>query len=362
MQVNTTHGSRLVVFSLFLGAVCSAEAQVNTYFGVTAQLWTSGVPGNMKMDYDGVNNRLVVQYQYFSYPPKYGTVDLVTKTFQHLAQPAEGEYYETLFTVLPTSWAGLPAGTVLTPRGGGGKIFSIHPSGSPIGTFATGLPGGGTGTHYSTVRWDSFGVAGNDLFYANEGTGSVVRVDSTGSIVWQTTLYDGQNLARPEPMIVLGSNPRWGSLQNHVIVGQNNSSTTFFAIDPATGVVSNTLNSTIGGSLESFRLYQSGTDLYVSIFGSGIYKLSNLTNIPGVTDNDLFVARELSDGGEIWHVVWNGSSFTTQKIADFHGAGWFLEDMTFAPVPEPSSLLAVVGLLGIACRVRRGARKRESRA
>lgn len=331
-----------------------------TYYGVSASLWTNTPQGNMKMDYDAVRQRFVLQYNYGVSPPVYGTIDLGTKTFSHLATAPAGTGAETLLMVLPTNYASFSQGTVFVPRSGGGAIYTIDPSGG-LSTFASGLPSGGSGDLYTTVRWDNFGVANHDFFYANAGTGDVVRLDSAGNIVWQTTLMDPryQRTAAPEPMIVLGSNPRWGPYQNKLIVGQNSASGTFFIIDPATGNVLATPQASIGGSLESFRIYPFGGGqwaLYVSIFSystGGIYQLTGLSNIPDLQPGDLFVARELANGGEIWHVAWdaNGNPIL-HRIAEFDNG--FLEDMVFAPVPEPSSLVALAcGCFGFLARRRR---------
>lgn len=345
-RVCATLGTASLVLGVFSPV---AWSQVTTYYGVSASLWTTTPTGNMKMDYDHVRGRFVLQYNYSTStaPPVYGTIDLATKAFSHLAQTS-GENYETLLTVLPNNWAGYSQGTTFVARGGGGEIYAIDPITGSYSTFATGLPSGGSGTHYTTVRWDSFGVANNDLFYANEGTGEVVRLNSFGVIVWQTTLMDGQQHARPEAMIVLGSNPRWGPLQNTLVIGQNSASTRFFVLDPSTGQVVLSLQSALGGSLESFRILPTGSwALYVSLYGKGIYQLTGLSSIPGLQPGDLFIARETSGGGEIWHAYWNTTTggFVTQKIAEFNLSGAFLEDMVFAPVPEPSSLLCLVGLL-----------------
>ena len=336
-----------------LSLAIPAMAQT-TYYGVNATLWAQP-SGNMKMDYDHVRQRFVLQYNYSTSPPQYGTIDLNTQNFSHFFT-GWGSFQETLLTVLPTNWAGYSQGTTFVPRAGGGEIYAVDPNGNAT-LFASGLPSGGSGDLYSTVRWDSFGVANHDMFYANAGTGDVVRLDSNGNVVWQTTLRDGQQPAAPEPMIVLGSNPRWGPFQNKLLVGQNSVSATFFVLDPATGQVEESLQSSIGGSLESFRSFPfTGGDwaLYVSVFGSGIYQLTNLSNIPNLQPGDLFVARELVYGGEVWHVYWDSStnSFVTQLIADFQGLG-FLEDMVFAPIPEPSSLLVLLGLAGMAGTLRR---------
>lgn len=328
-----------------------------TYYGVNAQLWTHNPSGNMKMDYDHVRQQFVLQYNYSTAPPVYGTIDLNTRAFSHLAQAPEGGFQETLLTVLPTNWSSYTQGTTLVPKAGGGAIYAISPSGT-VSTFATGLPSGGVGDLYSTVRWDAFGVANHDLFYANAGTGDVLRLDSNGNVVWQTTLTDWQyqRTAAPEPMIVLGSNPRWGPFQNTLLVGQNSTSDTFFVIDPVTGNVINAPRAPIGGSLESFRVYpfEAGNwALYVSIYGAGIYQLTNLTNIPNLQPGDLFIARELLGGGEIWHVYFDPGrdAPVLQKIAEFHNG--FLEDMVFAPVPEPASGLLLMGLLGFGATWRR---------
>ena len=310
----------------------------------------------MKMDYDWVRDRFVIQYLYGQTPPHYATIDLMTKAIAPLATTA-GYHYETLLTVLPSAWAGYPQGTTFVPRGGGGEIYAIDPSGAPVTTFATGLPGGGAGpTNYSTVRRDDFGVASNDLFYANEGTGHVVRVNAGGNAVWTTMLRrpDGA-IARPEALIVLGSNPRWGPFQNHVLVGENDVVMHNYMIDPATGAwsyMSPALGQVMGGTAESFRIYPfSGGNvaLYLSLYNgpaSTIWQLTNLTAIPGLQPGDLFVARETPNGGEVWHVYFGAQNqLFAQKVVTVAGDG-YLEDMVFAPVPEPgTALLLVAGVL-----------------
>ncbi|GBC91599.1 hypothetical protein HRbin15_00053 [bacterium HR15] len=339
-----------------LGLLVPVWSQVNTYYGVNASLWAQP-NGNMKMDYDHVRQRFVIQYQYGSSPARYATLDLNTATYTHFVTAPEGSFQETLLTVMPTNWGSYAQGTTFVGRASGGKIFAIDPNGT-VSTFASGLPSGGSGDLYTTVRWDAFGVANHDLFYANAGTGDVVRLDQNGNVVWQTTLLDTryQRTAAPEPMIVLGSNPRWGPFQNKLLVGQNSISDTFFVINPATGAVEASPQSSIGGSLESFRIFPfTGNNwaLYVSIYGGGVYRLTDLTNIPNLQPGDLFVARELVGGGEVWHVYWDSASnsFITQKIADFSNG--FLEDMVFAPVPEPGSAAILLGLAGIGMWVRR---------
>jgi len=330
-----------------------------TYFGVTGSLW-SQPGGNMKLDYDHVRQRFVVQYNYGTPPPQYGTIDLSTQAFSHFFT-GWGASYETLFTVMPANWGSYSQGTTFVTQGGGGAIYAVDPNTASATLFASGLPSGGSGTNYSTVRWDSFGVANNDMFYANEGTWHVVRLDINGMPVWTTTLtYFDQGFlkpARPEGMIVLGSNPRWGPYQNHVVVGENDTTTNLFLIDPATGSFTNT-TSPIPRTPESLRIfpYAGGNwALYVSVFSTGIYQLSNLSGIPNLQPGDLFIAQEETGGGKVYHVYWdsNTNSFVTQLIADFNGLG-YLEDMVFAPVPEPSSLFVLaIGLAGVTRMIRR---------
>ena len=350
------------LWSYVLSVLCMAQAAhatvtVTTNYGVVATEWTT-TNGNMKMDFDWVRNRFVIQYNYGTIPPQYATIDLATKALNHLASTTSSTYFETLLTVLPQSWNNYVQGTTFVSSGGTGNIFAISPTGG-VTTFTSGLPSAhnwwATPTNYTTVRWDEFGVANHDLFYANEGSGEVSRVDSLGSIVWTTALsytdsygYTQQGL--PEALIVLGSNPRWGTFQNKVLVGQNYPTSTMFTIDPATGSFQ-AVTSPIPGAPESFRLYHSRTGaplaLYVSLYGgsnSKIYQLSNLTGIPNLQPDDLFIAREANGGGEVYHVYWDSSanSFVSQQIAAFSGPGYFLEDMVFAPqavVPEPTSLL-----------------------
>ncbi|MFN4033794.1 MAG: PEP-CTERM sorting domain-containing protein [Fimbriimonadales bacterium] len=340
-----------------LWSLASAQVTVTTYHGVTATDWRTG-DSIMKMDYDWARNHFVVQYQYGSTPPQYATIDLATKNLTHLAQTTAGTFHETLLTVMPQGWNNYAQGTTFVSSGGSGNIYAIDPLGN-VSTFATGLPSGtgaSTSTRYTTVRWDEYGVANNDLFYANESSGQVSRVNSSGSIVWTTTLlHAGQQLALPEAMIVLGVNPRWGPFQRSVIVGQNSFSTNIFRIDPATGNYL-VMSSPIPGAPESFRVFHLRTGaplaLYVSLFtwsgNNKIIQLTNFANIPNLQPDDLFIARELNGGGEIYHVYWDSAAnaFQSQLIASFSGNGYFLEDMVFAPVPEPASLIALVSGLG----------------
>jgi len=351
---------------LALLAACAVtpnlHATVIPFFGVQAQQWMLS-NGGMKMDYDWVRDRFVIQYQYGSIPPRYATIDLTTQAFAHLAS-TNGMHYETLLTVLPSPWAGYQQGTTFVPRGGGGEIYAIDPSGAPVTTFATGLPGGGAGpTNYSTVRRDDFGVANNDLFYCNEGTGHVVRVNASGNPVWTTMLRrPDSSPARPEAMLVLGSNPRWGPYQNHLLVGENDVVTYNYLVDPGTGAwapMNPPLGQVIGGTAESFRIYPfSGGNLalYLSLYNgsaSTIWQLTNLGAIPNLQPGDLFVARETVLGGEVWHVYFDPQNqLVAQQVVSISGDG-YLEDMVFAPVPEPSSAVLLWAALSAALLRRR---------
>jgi hypothetical protein len=361
-----------------IGLCFLSHAQVTstTYYGVTATEWKT-VDGNMKMDYDWVRDRFVVQYQYGSAaPPKYATIDLATKTLTHFAQTTTGTFHETLLTVMPQSWNNYAQGTTFVSSGGSGNIYAIDPNGT-VSVFASGLPSGwnpsATPTRYTTVRWDEYGVANNDMFYANEGGGEVCRVNSTGSIVWTAPLRlpGTLNQALPEAMIVLGANPRWGAFQNSVVVGQNSATdATTFIIDPLNGSYT-TITSPMGYAPESFRVYHSRTGaplaLYVSLYGGANSKIIQLTNFAGVPNlqvDDLFIAREINGGGEIYHVYWDSTAnaFQSQLIASFAGPGYFLEDMVFAPVPEPTSLFALMAGVGISglFKRRNSARKKPN--
>lgn len=377
-QITRTAGRLLAIAAgvLCMAGLVHAQVTVSTNFGVTATEWTT-TNGNMKMDFDWVRNRFVIQHLYGSIPPQYATIDLATKTLTHLTNTTSSTFFETLLTVLPTSWNGYSQGTTFVSSGGTGKIFAISPTGA-VSTFTSGLPNAhntlATPTNYTTVRWDEFGVANNDLFYANEGSGEVSRVDAAGNIVWTTALsytdaYGNRKQGLPEAMIVLGSNPRWGTFQNKVLVGQNFPTSTMFTIDPATGIFQ-AVTSPINGAPESFRLFHSRTGaplaLYVSLFNWGnskIFQLTNLNSIPNLQPNDLFIAREANGGGEVYHVYWDNTanSFVSQQIASFSAPGYFLEDMVFAPqaaVPEPSSLLLFsVGAGGIGMFLRRSRRE-----
>lgn len=359
-----------------LGILSHAQVTVTTYHGVVATEWLT-TNGTMKMDYDWVRDRFVVQHEYGAAPPKYATIDLATKNLTHFAQTTSGMYHETLLTVMPQNWNNYAQGTTFVSSAGSGNIFAIDPNGN-VSTFATGLPNGTgapTPTRYTTVRWDEYGVANNDLFYANESSGQVSRVDSNGNIVWTTTLTDPgyQQLALPEAMIVLGVNPRWGPFQRSVIVGQNSGvSWNIFRIDPATGNYT-VMTSPIPDAPESFRVFHSRTGaplaLYVSLYNganSKIIQLTNFANIPNLQPNDLFIAGEDYGGGTIWHVYWDSTanSFQAQLIAQFtSNQAYFLEDMVFAPVPEPGSLLSLAaGLGGVGLLRRRRRAERTSAA
>jgi len=351
--------SRLLTLLVGCLSLATSLLAQTTYYGVQGSLWAQP-GGNMKLDYDHVRQRFVVQYNYQGQggtPPVYGTIDLNTKAFSHFFNGWGTPQYETLLYILPQNWGSYSQGTIFVPRSSGGEIYAVDPFGNAT-QFASGLPSGGTGpTYYSTVRWDEFGVANHDLFYANEGTGHVVRLNSSGSVVWQTVLRDSNGQPfRPEGMIVLGNNPRWGPYQNKVVVGENTPNNPIFLVDPATGSYT-IATSPIPRTPESLRIFPytgSNWALYVSIYGGGIYQLKNLSGIPNLQPGDLFIAQEEPSGGKVYHVYWdsNTNSFVTQLVADFSGLG-YLEDMVFAPVPEPSSLLILVSFAGLGRLVRR---------
>lgn len=384
-QTTRTAGRLLAIAAgmLCMAGLVHAQVTVSTNFGVTATEWTS-TNGNMKMDFDWVRNRFVIQYLYGSTPPQYATIDLATKTLTHFTQTTSGTFHETLLTVMPTSWNGYSQGTTFVSSGGSGSIFAINPTTGAVSTFTSGLPSAwnsaATPTRYTTVRWDEFGVANNDLFYCNEGSGEVVRVGSAGNIVWNTALsytdqFGNRKQGLPEAMIVLGSNPRWGIFQNKVLVGQNFPESTMFTLDPATGafttLISPIATNPTNGAPESFRLFHSRTGaplaLYVSLYNGGnskIYQLTNFGNVPNLQPNDLFIAHEANGGGEVFHVYWDNTTnnFVSQQIASFYGPGYFLEDMVFAPqsaVPEPGSLLLFsIGAGGVGMFLKRPRKER----
>jgi hypothetical protein len=343
------------VLAAWVGA--HALAQVTTFYGVQWSQWTT-TNATTKLDYDWARSRFVAQYQYpggGGGPLNYATIDFNTRVLTHFATPGVNGA-ETLLTVLPQNWSNLSQGTTLFASTQTGTIRAIDPNGN-VSTFATGLSAGGA---YGTVHWDSSGVYGHDLFYADEFTGQIWRVDASGNATLVTTLMDGQSRARPEPVIVLGSNPRYGQLQNRMLVGQNSSSPTNFIVDVNAGTYQ---TFTVQGlySLEAFRLMPANPNdvaLYVNIYNgpnSVIYKLENFSGIPNLSPGDLFVAEEHVGGGRIWHAYYDtsNSSWVLQQIAGFSGTG-YLEDMVFAPVPEPGSLLALLaGVAAVAARKRK---------
>jgi hypothetical protein len=102
------------LWSYVLSVLCMAQAAhatvtVTTNYGVVATEWTT-TNGNMKMDFDWVRNRFVIQYNYGTIPPQYATIDLATKALNHLAFTTSSTYFETLLTVLPQSWNGYAQG------------------------------------------------------------------------------------------------------------------------------------------------------------------------------------------------------------------------------------------------------------
>jgi len=362
-RISSRIGNAAIAVAAFAVFAAPLHAAVWTNYGVQAQLWSS-VNGLMKMDYDWTYSRFVVQYNY-AYgwgAPQYATIDLATKALTHHAVTS-GNGYETLLSVLPTSWAGFAPGTALVPQGGGGAVLAITPSGTVV-PFATGLPGGGAGpTNYSAARWDALGAIGNDLLYTNEGTGHVARIDSTGTPVWVSVVSRPDGLAgRPEPVIALGNNPRWGTYQNSILVGENDATTNVWQLDPVTGAVGFTtpdLGAAIGRTAEAFRIYPftgSNYALYLSVHSgsaSTIWQLTNLFAIPNLQPGDLFVAVEQSYGGEVWHVYFDATNnLVTQQVAVISGDG-FLEDMVFAPIPEPGTAAgALLGFLFLTLRRR----------
>ncbi|MCX7799201.1 MAG: PEP-CTERM sorting domain-containing protein [Fimbriimonadales bacterium] len=359
---NATHRPRVLALASAVLLAGLASGQVTTFYGVQATLYST-VPGGMKMDYDAAHDRFVVQYQYGSIPPQYATIQRTTKALSHLAQTGGTTYKETLFSVLPTTWAGHTPGTAFVPAGGGGTVYSISPVGS-VAPFATGLP---SGNEYSTVHWDSVGVFGHDLLYADEGTGQVWRINSSGVGTPVATLRDGSNLARPEPILVLGSNPRYGNLQNQALVGQNLPTSTYFSIDASHNVTAHTLPAGIlpsnGGSLDCFRIFPvvtPNTSIYAMLYGgtSHLYELSNLGSVPNLQAGDLLVGVETLLGGRVYHTYYDAASsqWNWNLLAEFQNIG-FLENVVIAPssvpVPEPGTLLLAGASLAAALRRRR---------
>ncbi|MFN3683240.1 MAG: PEP-CTERM sorting domain-containing protein [Fimbriimonadaceae bacterium] len=342
---------------------CFGSATITTYFGINASLYTT-VNGGMKMGYDAGNDRFVVQYQYLSTPPQYATIQRTTKALSHLAQTGGATYKETLLSVLPTSWAGFSPGTTFVAAGGGGSVYAITPGGS-VSTFATGLP---VGMAYTTVHWDDVGVFNHDLLYADEGTGEIWRIDSSGAATQMAVLPNLAQPARPEPVIVLGSNPRYGNFQNRAVIGQNASTNTFFSIDAALNVHTHTLPAGIlpltGGSLECFRVFpvlNPNLSIYAMLYdigGSQMIELSNLSGVPNLQSGDLLVGVETLGGGLVYHTYFDttASQWNWNLLAEFQYEG-FLESLVVAPssvpVPEPATMALAAGSLLAALRRRR---------
>ncbi len=328
---------------------CLGSSTITTYFGVNASLYLN-VNGGMKMGYDAGNDRFVVQYLYGSVPPQYATIQRTTKALSHFAQTGGPTYKETLFAVMPTAWGAYSAGTTFVAAGGGGTVYAISPTGS-VSVLSSILP---MGLEYSTVQWDDVGVFGNDLLYADEGTGEIWRINSSGVATPMATLREGIQTARPEPVIVLGSNPRYGNLQNQAVIGQNAPTNTYFSIDAARNVTTHTLPGGIlplsGGSLDCFRVFpvlNPNLSIYAMLHhgsASKIVELSNLSGIPGLQSGDLLVGVESLYGGRVYHTFYDtvASQWTWNLIADFQNEG-FLENVVVSPssvpVPEPGTVL-----------------------
>lgn len=342
---------------------CLGSATITTFYGINASLYTT-VNGGMKMGYDAGNDRFVVQYQYGSTPPQYATIQRTTKALSHFAQTGGATYKETLLSVLPTSWAGFSAGTTFVAGGGGGSVYAITPGGT-VSTFATGLP---SGLEYTTVHWDEVGVFNHDLLYADEGTGQIWRINSSGVGTPMAVLRDGPQLARPEPVIVLGSNPRYGNLQNQAVIGQNAATNTFFSIDSALNVYTHTLPAGIlptnGGSLDCLRVFpvlNPNLSIYAMLYNgsaSQMIELSNLSGVPNLQSGDLLIGVETLFGGRVYHSYYDttANQWNWNLLAEFQNEG-FLENVlvapTSVPVPEPATMALAVGSLVVAVRRRR---------
>jgi hypothetical protein len=321
----------LVVFAL-LGAVAGAQAQL------TIEEFSTGYSGVIGIDVQTSTNSLIVSTNYNTGAPyNFERVNVTTGAHTQFSN-VSGLQSEVYPTTTKSAWGSFAEGTVFTPggAGGGGNVYAISPDGTTSSLFTT-LPDNPTA--YTTARWDYTGGWNNDLIVSSESAGKAWRIDSSGT---SSEIFNVPG-SRPEGLLVLGSNARYGPWAGKVMALQNGGSTVY-AINQNGTYQTYDLGL---GDLEAIQVfnYTPTAALYVVNYPNRIWKLTGFQNVANFQEGDMLVASEF---GGLFHVYWDGNQFQKQLLTNEVGQ---IESMV-AVVPEPSTL-ALLGLGSVALLRRR---------
>lgn len=325
----------VVVMAVAAASFASAQLTVTEF--------STGYNGAVGIDYQVSANQLIVSTNYSSGQP-YNFEKVNLNNGSHSQFSTVGGLQSEIYpTTTKAAWGSYAEGTVFTPggAGGGGAVYAITPDGSASSLFTT-LPANPGA--YTTARWDYTGGWNNDLIVSDESNGKAWRVNSSGV---STEIFNVPG-SRPEGLLVLGANARYGPWAGKVMALTNGGST-FYAIDQNGTYQTYDLGI---GDLEAIQIfnYAPTSALYAVNYPGRIMKVTGFENVANFQEGDMLVASEYSG---LYHVYWDGAQFQKQFLTNEIGQ---IESMV--AVPEPSVL---VGLgLGVVAMVRRRTRRNRS--
>ena len=297
----------------------------------------SDIPSLIGIDWLPATNQLLVSVNYDTgLPQNFATVDRTSGSQAPWGAVAGWDQEIYFATVRPGQPGGWPAGHVYSAQGFVDTqcIAELDSSGSVLNPCFAFLPGEAK-LKRGDITFDRYGVPGLNgalVVLASDdtvGPATVWTVSSTGGAA--TKIAD---LAlHAEGAAVIPNDPVYGPWAGKILVGEQFQGL-LEAIDPISGI--HVATDVQGRNVEDIWVVPPGSDFYGADHGDArVWTASaaqwSANNLVG----KILLAEE--DGGHLWTIEWNGSSFVITTINDGLTGGqarqW--EHITFAPANVP---------------------------